>query len=132
MAYADFEQTGRGMLATQDIECGEVCVSVPLRFLITTETALASELGDFFLKNKHSFQHPVQILVVFLLFEKSKGLKSFWHPYINILPTQFTTTLYFTEQELEELQNKEMKQYALMEKEKLFKFYCESVQLLKM
>ena len=37
------------------------------------------------------------------MFEKAKGIKSPWQPYINVLPEAYTTPAYFTKDELESL-----------------------------
>ena len=44
---------------------------------------------------------PHQMLAVYLLFEEFKGVKSFWSPYIAVLPHSFTAPAFFTQKELQ-------------------------------
>ena len=37
---------------------------------------------------------PQQVVCIFLITERSKGISSFWHPYIDVLPPDFTTPAY--------------------------------------
>ncbi|CAF4350832.1 unnamed protein product, partial [Adineta steineri] len=41
------------------------------------------------------------ILTLFLLHERSKGIKSFWYPHIQVLPTTFSTPLFHKENYVE-------------------------------
>jgi hypothetical protein len=43
-----------------------------------------------------------------LVYEKLKGAKSIYAPYLNILPTQYTTTNNWSTQELDELQDSQL------------------------
>ncbi len=47
---------------------------------------------------------PLQVLAAFLLYELSKGAKSFWYPYLRSLPTSYTCLSYFSAEEAEQLQ----------------------------
>jgi hypothetical protein len=42
---------------------------------------------------------PLQILCLFLVYEKFQEKQSFWYPYISSLPDSFTTPAFFTYQE---------------------------------
>lgn len=42
-------------------------------------------------------------VVVFLMLERQKGERSPWAPYINLLPREFSTPIFFTEAEMAEL-----------------------------
>ncbi|KAG2221443.1 hypothetical protein INT45_005248 [Circinella minor] len=82
MVLAEFPETGRGMMATGDIEPGEIIVSVPKKFLICNET-LQKEYG----------QHPLtmhQLLALHICFLK-RDSNSWWKPYIDLLPSHFNT-----------------------------------------
>jgi len=50
----------------------------------------------------HDFmQFGVHIsLTMFLLYEKSRGTRSFWLPYLNTLPDTFTTPAYLPDDQL--------------------------------
>ncbi|KAI9492403.1 hypothetical protein BDB00DRAFT_765520 [Zychaea mexicana] len=70
------------MMATSDIEPGEVIVSVPKQFLICNDT-LQKVYG----------QHPLsmhQLLALHLCFLK-RDPNSWWKPYVDLLPSHFNT-----------------------------------------
>ncbi|KAI7857266.1 hypothetical protein BDC45DRAFT_435796 [Circinella umbellata] len=70
------------MMATGDIEPGEIIVSVPKKFLICNETL-----------QKEYRQHPLtmhQLLALHICFLK-RDSNSWWKPYIDLLPSHFNT-----------------------------------------
>lgn len=82
MVLAEFPNTGRGMMATSDIQAGEVIVSVPKAFLMCNET-LQKVYG----------QHPLsmhQLLALHLCYLK-RDPTSWWKPYVDLLPSHFNT-----------------------------------------
>ncbi|KAL6069106.1 SET domain-containing protein 4, variant 3 [Balamuthia mandrillaris] len=121
LEVADFGSAGRGLVATEDIAAGETLVSVPSRLLMNSRSARRSLLGEVLVRkpspmtvtNKRGGAHqqpplvmpPMHTLVLFLLWERHLGTRSFWHPFIQQLPTSFTTSLYFTNEELQECQS---------------------------
>ena len=58
---------------------------IPQKVIITEELVRESEISDFIKSNEHIFtEHSGSeflILIAFILFEKLKAEKSFWHPY---------------------------------------------------
>ncbi|KYR01865.1 hypothetical protein DLAC_01885 [Tieghemostelium lacteum] len=52
---------------------------------------------------------------IYLMYSKLNNL-SFWNAYTNILPQSFSTTLFFIEKELDELQASPLKQYTIQRK----------------
>ena len=97
---AVFHDTDRGVMACKKVKSGDCVVSVPHHMLITTRTVEKSCLWARVLKKWQSRLSPRQILCAFLIYEKYRGEKSFWFPYIQTLPTTFNTPAYFTEHEL--------------------------------
>ncbi|GAA5814053.1 hypothetical protein MFLAVUS_007543 [Mucor flavus] len=83
LALANFTNTGRGMMATSDIEAGEVIVSVPRKFLITNDS-LTKIYGS-----KHALG-PHQLLALHLVLV-SRDKQSWWKPYMDLLPIHFNT-----------------------------------------
>jgi hypothetical protein len=67
---------------------------------------------------------PQQCLSVFLIWEKNKHESSVWFPYIQVLPSSFTTPAYFSQTELTYLP-KAVKFKALKECKKLEKSFHE-------
>ncbi|KAK9512653.1 hypothetical protein O3M35_001030 [Rhynocoris fuscipes] len=98
----EFDGYEYGLKAVKDIKEGELLICVPRKLMMTTEFARTSEL-EFLFKNDPMLAHmPNIILALFLLLEKFKE-NSFWRPYIESLPNEYTTVMYFSLQELEEL-----------------------------
>ncbi|XP_054264332.1 actin-histidine N-methyltransferase-like [Macrosteles quadrilineatus] len=104
VGITEFPGHGLGLVALRDVSEGEVIVAVPRKLMITAESVQASKLG-YLLANETMLKHmPNVALALFLLLERfsSEG-PSFWAPYLNMLPSAYTTVLYFTAQELQEL-----------------------------
>ncbi|KAI7888939.1 uncharacterized protein EV154DRAFT_515999 [Mucor mucedo] len=71
------------MMATSDIEAGEVIVSVPRDFLITNDS-LSKTYGT----NHSLSSHQILALHLVLLL---RDKQSWWKPYIDLLPMHFNT-----------------------------------------
>lgn len=101
---AYFLQTGRGLMACKKLRSGDLVISVPEKMLVTSKTAEQSEIGRQLLKLRlERLLSAKQILCVFIVYEKYRGVSSFWHPYISTLPRLFNTTAYFNEEEIQAL-----------------------------
>jgi hypothetical protein len=74
----------RGTVARDDIESGEVMLSIPLKLMMTPPLALASELSDVFEENENIFINDDRVLVLFIMNEKVKGNESFFFPYLQV------------------------------------------------
>ena len=79
----DFEVSGRGLLARKEIQQGESIVSVPPVCLMTRARAVET-LGERVVPETMG---DYVALALLLIQERAKGDKSFWAPYIKILPT---------------------------------------------
>ena len=67
-------------------------------------TLLALALPTHLLTPVHQLRPDLQILSIHLLHEVSKGPASFWHPYLQQLPRQFTTLMSWPTEAVEALQ----------------------------
>lgn len=68
------------------VQKGQVVAQVPLQAFMSEETALACpHVGPLI---KRAEMTPWQGMCLHLLFERAKGHKSMWHPYIALLPTE--------------------------------------------
>ena len=88
------------LVATKDIEEEEDLFTIPLSDILTAQnSALSSQKAEDVSK--------LQIwdaLVLAMIYEDGKGEESAWWPYLNILPTEFDTLMYWSSTELAELQ----------------------------
>ena len=76
-----------GCTSNSDIDPKEVICAIPNKLLISTETARQSELGEVFRQNPDVFientDRDYLTLIFFLMYERSKGSESKWHPYFE-------------------------------------------------
>ena len=89
--------TGRGVLATDDIEEDEELFSIPKSSILTVGTSsLPKEV-------KEDLNDPWLSLIVAMVYEYQLGIESRWKQYFDVLPEQFDTLIYWSEKELEYL-----------------------------
>lgn len=74
---------------------------IPMKVMMTLESAKqTSELQPI-------IQRPEIIpsfgLALHVMYEKLKGKDSFWAPYLNVLPTTFSTPLYYSIEDFQSL-----------------------------
>lgn len=97
LAPALFTQTGRGMVAKENISSNSILASLPASILITVRTVANSELSKVFINPELSFSTQ-QVLSAFLVYQKHLGLDSHWLPYLNILPNQYSSPVFCSEE----------------------------------
>lgn len=103
---------GLGLVAQRDIGRNEVVLEVPKKFWINPDTVLASEIGSVC-----SGLKPWVTVALFLMREKMLGDDSSWKPYIDILPEFTNSTIFWSEEELSELQGSQLMNTTLGVKE---------------
>lgn len=103
---------GLGLVAQRDIGKNEVVLEVPKRFWINPDTVLASEIGSVC-----SGLKPWVSVALFLIREKKLGDNSSWKPYIDILPEFTNSTIFWSEEELSQLQGSQLLNTTLGVKE---------------
>eukprot|EP00854_Cymbomonas_tetramitiformis_P009804 gene9804-11612_t len=99
--------TGIGFVAKRDISRGESTLSVPKTLFMNVESALESPIGEYCTELK-----PWLILALHLLHEKSSS-DSKWSPYIEILPETLDLPLFWSDEELSELQGTQVLESSL-------------------
>jgi SET domain len=97
---ADFDGL-RGIRATSDIEPDEIVLTVPRSTLFTTE--LLRHVPNLN-ANTASQVARTTLLGVLLLHELSKGTASTWWSYLNSMPRTYTTLMYFSPTDIQQLQ----------------------------
>lgn len=98
-----------GCMAVDDIFPGERIVTAPNSALFTTQVANDSELKNVFKQCANDFSSSLLVLVTFLIWEKFKGPASRWAPFIKCQPKQIVTLQEWLPQEIEELQDIDLK-----------------------
>lgn len=81
--FEDFEVSGRGLLARNEIQQGGQMLAIPSSVIMTREVA-AKVLGPRVVSPD---LNEYLALALLLMHEKARGSDSFWAPYIELLPT---------------------------------------------
>jgi len=106
---------GRGVLANKTIQKGDIVLVVPATAMITPIVALESIKTMFPGSEKEEFLlslSQTNLMCLFLLLEKTNS-NSKWSTYIETLPNNFSTTIFWSKSELEELQSSTLKDFSL-------------------
>ncbi|KAF9955323.1 hypothetical protein BGZ65_003461 [Modicella reniformis] len=91
------EYAGRGVVAIGDINKDEELFSIPRSLLLSPETSeLAKKIDLASLEGWNP-------LMMCMIYEYCCGEESQWKPYFDILPTEFSTPMFWTNEEQEEL-----------------------------
>ncbi|KAJ7953854.1 Ribulose-1,5 bisphosphate carboxylase/oxygenase large subunit N-methyltransferase, chloroplastic [Quillaja saponaria] len=102
---------GLGLVAQKDISRNEVVLQVPKRLWINPDAVAASEIGQVC-----SGLKPWVSVALFLIREKSRD-DSIWRYYFKILPESTDSTIYWSEEELAEIQGTQLLSTTLGVKE---------------
>lgn len=98
----DFGPQGLGLRVAKKLTKGDLVISIPRKVFMSSETAKSSSLSALIEKDPMLQRMPNVALALHLLVEKNSPA-SFWEPYINMLPSSYTTVLYFTPDDFKEL-----------------------------
>ncbi|XP_060118885.1 actin-histidine N-methyltransferase [Heteronotia binoei] len=101
---ANFSEEGFGLKATREIKAEELFLWVPRKLLMTVESAKNSVLGSLYSQDR-ILQAMGNITLAFHLLCERYNPNSFWLPYIQTLPSEYNTPLYFEEDEVQYLQS---------------------------
>ncbi|KAM3304277.1 ribulose-1,5 bisphosphate carboxylase/oxygenase large subunit N-methyltransferase [Capsicum chacoense] len=93
---------GLGLVAKRDIAKGETVLGVPRRLWINADTVAKSEIG-----NLCTGLEPWISIALFLIREKWKD-DSKWKYFIGVLPESTDSTIYWSEEELSEIQGTQL------------------------
>ncbi|KAK8627758.1 hypothetical protein V6N13_135360 [Hibiscus sabdariffa] len=93
---------GLGLIAKKDISRNEVVLEIPNRFWVNQDAVAASEIGTVC-----SGLKPWVAVALFLIREKFRE-DSQWRLYLDILPESTDSTVFWSEEELAELQGTQL------------------------
>ena len=83
-----FRKTGRGAVATRDLDVGEIVVSVPDGVVLTSETSAARTRLEAFVGGEEDVGSPrleKELLVMAVMAEMCAGGKSEWGEYLRVV-----------------------------------------------
>lgn len=98
-----FVPQGLGLLAQKDISRNELVLEVPKSLWINSDTVAASEIGTLC-----QGLRPWISIALFLLREKALGPSSPWFPYLRILPRSTNSPIFWSDEELLEIQGTQL------------------------
>ncbi|XP_065364244.1 actin-histidine N-methyltransferase isoform X2 [Calliphora vicina] len=90
--FQKFPDLHYGLIANEDIIKDDLILSIPRKLMLTGEHLDCT-----------MFDRLPNMKLVLALIEESLKPDSFWRPYIDILPNSYNTVLYFTVEEMSEL-----------------------------
>jgi len=121
---ARFGEFGRGMRVLEDLQPGDVILDIPESLWMTEASANRTAYGPV-LKQLRDGKHidETQAVALLLLTEKYNS-SSFWKPWLDVLPLEFETPLYYPAEDLQELvgtsaldiRDKQVKQIEALQK----------------
>jgi len=100
------------LVATEDIAAEELMLSIPFNLLISPKTAGDGALGPAL--KEIALSSPI-VLTLFLVHEKNDP-KSFYQPWLSILPERIPSSLFFDEAEMGELEGSMMQSISQQRK----------------
>lgn len=92
----------RGVHAIRKVKAREVVLYVPKTHLITLEMAKETLIAKKILSCKLDLLSPKHSFLSTFLLQERRNPNSFWKPYLDVLPEQYTNfPIFFSESELE-------------------------------
>lgn len=88
-----------GLFANSQFEKNDILLQIPRKLFLSNESALLDTKLAQFVQDPLFKHMPNLILAFYLMIEYTK-LNSFWAPYLQILPSTYSTILYLTHDEL--------------------------------
>ena len=112
LRIAEYPDLDFGIEAVKDFKEGDMMIAVPRKVMLTVENIQQSPLSELSKKDPLLMHMPNVALALILLVQRRSPL-SFWKPYINMLPRNYTTVLYFTPEEILQLKGSPAFEMAL-------------------
>lgn len=104
MAITDFPGSGRGAVALQDIPENHTIFTLPRSLTLSTQTSSLPSAFGFEEWRKHKLHKGWAGLILCMMWEEAQGNQGKWITYLASLPTQFDTPIFWSDEELQELQ----------------------------
>ncbi|XP_042877877.1 actin-histidine N-methyltransferase-like isoform X2 [Penaeus japonicus] len=95
----DFGMQGFGLRTNEDLQQGVEVINVPLEAMMTEDTARKSYLGPL-IERDPILQHMGNVSLALHVLGEFVNPQSPWQPYLRILPPSYSTTLYFSQEEI--------------------------------
>ncbi|QKD58089.2 UV-endonuclease UvdE-domain-containing protein [Fusarium oxysporum Fo47] len=106
---------GRGIIALEDIPAETTLFTIPRKGIINVETSeLPKKIPDAFDLDKPDDDDAPGLdswssLILIMIYEYLQGENSKWKPYFDVLPSSFDTPMFWSDNELDQLQASHMR-----------------------
>lgn len=125
-----FKDYDLGLKVNTNIPISSLVISVPPNLMLTVEAASKQDFNDLLEKDQILNNMPNVALAMYLLYIKYKN-DPFWKPYFDILPKTYSTVLYFSAEELEELKGSPTLEVALKQIKSIGRQYAYFYKLFR-
>lgn len=128
-----FPQYELGLVATKDFHNAEQFVKIPAKMILSLDN-LSKEAAEVLEQVPVLDSMPNVKLAFALAIERLNGNASFWKPYIDLLPERYSTVMYFTPTEMNELKGSSAFVLALNQSKHIARQYAfirKAIQNLK-
>ncbi|KAK8934897.1 hypothetical protein KSP39_PZI015106 [Platanthera zijinensis] len=98
-----FVPEGLGLVAERDMLRNELLMEIPKKLWINADTVAASAIGPVTLG-----LIPWVSIALFILREKAMGTASSWRPYLDILPQETDSPIFWSEEELSQIRGTQL------------------------
>ncbi|XP_071536585.1 actin-histidine N-methyltransferase-like isoform X2 [Panulirus ornatus] len=127
---ADFGNQGYGLRAVEDIKQGQEVISVPYEAMLTEDSARKSYLGPL-IERDPILQHMGNVSLALHVLGEFVNPQSSWQPYLRILPSSYSTTLYFLPQQLQTLKGSPVLEEAVKQFRNIARQYSYFYRILQ-
>lgn len=124
-----FDDYDLGIKVNIDIPISSLVISVPRSLMLTLEVASQTDFNNILEKDQILNNMPNVALAMYLLYIKFKN-DQFWKAYMDILPKHYSTVLYFSPKDLEELKGSPTLEIALKQIKSIARQYAYFYKLL--
>ncbi|KAJ8596569.1 SET domain-containing protein [Rhizopogon salebrosus TDB-379] len=104
MGIADFPGSGRGAIALKDIPEGSTIFTLPRSLTLSTRTSNLPSAFGVEAWRKYNLHKGWVGLILCIMWEEAHGNEGKWYAYLASLPTHFDTPIFWSDEELQELQ----------------------------
>lgn len=104
MGITNFPGSGHGAVALQDIPENHTIFTLPRSLTLSTQTSTLPAAFGYEAWRKHKLHKGWVGLILCMMWEEAQGNKGKWFTYLASLPTQFDTPIFWSDEELQELQ----------------------------
>ena len=108
---------GKSLMASRKIEKNEIILEIPQNLFLSMENAFQDKLIKKLILSKNLYLEKKTIFAFFIYIQLKIKEKSFWHSYLQILPTDYDNILMWPIEEIKLLKRKDLVDVMIKKKE---------------